>query len=157
MLSEGDAAPDFILPGTDGEEVREYMLADYTREGPVVLAFYLFDFHPHCTEQLCSMQDLGWFDVRPGTNVLAVSTDSAFAHQAFATEYDLPFVLLSDDDGAVCERYGVLSEGLAGHRVVARRSVFVVDTETTGRDAWGADEPDDQPDWDAVEAALDGL
>lgn len=37
----GDPAPDFTLRRTFTESVR---LADALREGPVVLAFYVFDF-----------------------------------------------------------------------------------------------------------------
>lgn len=157
MLTAGDAAPDFILPGTDGEDVREYMLAEYTRTGPVVLAFYVFDFHPACTEELCTMQNLGWFDVREDTTVLAVSRDSAFSHRAFANEYDIEFPLLSDSDGAVSERYGVRYDELAGHRDVSKRSVFVIDADTKVRYAWVADEPQSQPDWDEIGAVLDEL
>lgn len=157
MLSAGDAAPDFILPGTDGEDVREYMLAEYTRDGPVVLAFYLFDFHPACTEELCSMQNFGWFDVREGTTVLGVSRDSAFSHRAFAREYDIDFPLLSDSDGAVSERYGVRYDELAGHRDVSKRAVFVVDGDTKIRYAWAADDPSELPDWDAIRGVLDDL
>ncbi|WP_436909608.1 redoxin domain-containing protein [Halosimplex marinum] len=157
MLTAGDAAPDFILPGTDGEEVREYMLAEHTREGPVVLAFYLFDFNPDCTDQLCSIGNFGWFDVREDVTVLGVSRDSAFSHRAFAREHAIPFPLLSDSDGAVAERYGVRLDEVAGHRDVCNRAVFVVDTDTTVRYAWAADDPEGQPHWEEVRAALDDL
>jgi len=157
MLTDGDAAPDFILPGTDGDDVREFMLADHTRDGPVVLAFYLFDFHPACTEELCTLQNLGWFDVESDTTVFAVSRDSAFSHQAFAREYDIPFPLLSDSDGAVSERYGIRYDELAGHRSVSKRAVFVIDTDTSVRYSWVADDPFEQPNWDEVRVALESL
>ncbi|QPV63953.1 redoxin domain-containing protein [Halosimplex litoreum] len=157
MLTAGDAAPDFILPGTDGEVVREYMLAEHTREGPVVLAFYLFDFHPACTDELCGIQNLGWFDVREDVTVLGISRDSAFSHRAFAREYDIPFPLLTDSDGGVSERYGVRIDELAGHRDVSNRAVFVVDADTRVRYAWAAEDPSTQPRWDEVRTALDEL
>ncbi|WP_459192559.1 redoxin domain-containing protein [Halosimplex sp. J119] len=157
MLTDGTAAPDFILPGTDGEIVREYMLAEHTRDGPVVLAFYQFDFDPACVDQLRGLRDAEWVDAREGLTVLAVSRDSAFSHRALAREYDLSFPLLSDSDGAVSERYGVRHNELAGHRDVSRRSVFVIDGDTKVRYAWAADEPSEQPDWDAIQAALSAL
>lgn len=40
-LAVGDLAPDFTLPSSTGERVT---LSDALRRGPVVLAFYLFDF-----------------------------------------------------------------------------------------------------------------
>ncbi|WP_415380875.1 redoxin domain-containing protein [Halosimplex sp. TS25] len=157
MLSDGDAAPDFILPGTDGEAIREYMLAEHTRDGPVVLAFYLFDFNPACTDQLRALRDAAWLDGRDDVTVLGVSRDSAFSHRALAREHDLPFPLISDSDGAVSERYGVRLDELAGHRDVSNRAVFVIDAATKVRYAWAADDPSEQPDWDEVRAALDGL
>jgi len=157
MIVEGDAAPDFVLPGADGDEVREYMLADFTRDGPVVLAFYLFDFHPACTEEICTLQDLGWFTVHPDATVLAVGTDSAFSHQAFAREHGIEFPLLSDSDGAISERYGVLYDEFQGHRAVSKRAVFVLDTGMKVRYRWVADDPRELPDWDEIQTVLDGL
>lgn len=40
-LQLGDRAPDFALPSSLGQPVA---LADYLARGPVVLAWYLFDF-----------------------------------------------------------------------------------------------------------------
>ena len=40
-LAVGDRAPDFTLPSSLGRPVA---LAEYLRQGPVVLAWYLFDF-----------------------------------------------------------------------------------------------------------------
>jgi len=157
MIVEGDAAPDFVLPGTDGDEVREYMVADAARDGPVVLAFYLFDFHPTCTEEICTLQDLGWFTVHPDASVLAVGTDSAFSHQAFAREHGVEFPLLSDSDGAVSERYGVCYDEFQGHRAVPQRAVFVLDEGMRVRYRWVADDPRELPDWDAVQTVLENL
>jgi peroxiredoxin len=156
MLTEGDTAPDFILPGTDGSEVRQYALFDLLERGPVVVSFYLFDFHPSCTDELCSIRDLEWFAFADATAV-AVSTDSAFSHRAFAREHGIDFPLLSDDTGTVADTYGVLSAGVADHGLVARRSVFVIDTDWTVRYAWVADAPDELPDWQPVKTALDEL
>ena len=42
--------------------------------------------------------------------VLGISKDSVSAQAKFKAGYDLPFPLLSDPDGKVCEAYGVISE-----------------------------------------------
>lgn len=157
VVSEGAVAPTFTLPGTDGGDVGEHSLTDYLAAGPVVLAFYLYDFHPACTEQLCSLRDLGWIDLHPNARTLAVSTDSAFSHRAFADEHGLGFPLLSDSDGRVAESYGVLLDEHADHRRVSNRSVFVLDADGTVRYAWVADHPKTQPDWHNVRGVLDGL
>jgi len=157
MVTEGDAAPDFVLPGSDGDDVREYMLADFTREGPVVLASYLFDFHPACTEELCTLQNLGWFTVHPDATALALGTDSAFSHQAFAREHGIEFPLLSDSDGAVSERYDIRYDEFEGHRNVAKRSVFVIDADAIVRYRWVADDPRSLPNWEEIQTVLDEL
>lgn len=155
MLSDGTAAPDFILPGSDGSEVREYMLADATREGPVVLVFYPFDFYPPAADLLGELRDR--LDQWPaGVSAMGVSRDSAFSHHAFAREAEIPFPLLSDSDGHVSETYGVLAERLEAHGPVPRPAAFVVDARTKIRYAWAGDDPDERPDWDAIGAALDG-
>jgi len=157
MLSEGDTAPDFVLPGTDGEDVRLYALTDLLQRGPVVVAFYLFDFHPACTEQVCAIRDLDWFEFMPDATAVAISTDSAYSHRAFAREHDFGFPLLSDDTGTVADAYGVLSEDVADHGLVPRRSVFVVDTDWTVRHAWASENPETVPDFDPVKTTLESL
>jgi peroxiredoxin len=51
----------------------------------------------------------------------------------------------------------VFYEEFNGHKRIAKRSVFVVDTDGTIRYAWSADDPTVQPDCSAVEEALEGL
>lgn len=157
MLTEGDTAPDFVLPGSDGADVRLYALADLLDRGPVVVSFYRFDFHPSCTEQVCAVRDLNWFEFMPDATAVAVSTDSAFSHRAFARETDIDFPLLSDDTGSVSEAYGVLTDGIENHGVVADRATFVVDTDWTVRHAWAADGPDAMPELAPVKETLESL
>ena len=157
MLTTGDTAPAFVLPGTTGGEVESYALGDRVETGPVVVAFYVFDFHPACTEEVCSIRDLGWFELFPGASVLAISTDSAYSHSAFARQYDIDFPLLSDSDGSVSDAFGVRREGVKDHALVANRSVFVVDEDRTVRYAWAAEDPREQPDWNTVKTALEAL
>jgi hypothetical protein len=47
----------------DATEMSEYSLADALQRGPVIVDFYLFDFYPECTEHMCSLHDLLWFDL----------------------------------------------------------------------------------------------
>lgn len=150
----GDPAPEFTLPGTAGEGVTEFGLTDQLADGPVVLAFYAFDFHPSCTEEMCDLRDLEWFGLDERVTAFGVSTDRAFSHGAFAAEYGLDFPLLSDSDGAVSEAYGVLYDEVNGHRRVSKRAVFVVDTDRVIRYRWVADSLPQQPDWLAVQSAL---
>jgi peroxiredoxin len=161
MLPEGTAAPAFTLPGTamdrDATEMSTYSLTDALERGPVIINFYLFDFHPECTEHMCSLHDLLWFDLDGQVTVFGISTDRSFSHRAFADTEELAFALLSDSDGSVAESYDVFYEEFNGHKRIAKRSVFVVDTEGTIRYAWSTDDPTVQPDLSAVKDALEGL
>lgn len=154
QLEIGDTAPDFALPGTGQEEVKSYRLSDHLEDGPVVLAFYAFDFHPSCTKEMCDIRNLAWFDLSEGITVFGISTDRVFSHGAFAEEYRLDFPLLSDSDGSVSEEYGVLYEEINGHRRVSKRAVFVVDESRVVRYRWVGEELTTQPDWLDVKTAL---
>lgn len=163
MLTDGATAPAFSLPGTHAtadsprDSPAVYSLEDGLVDGPLLLNFYLFDFHPACTEHVCDLHDLGWFDLEPGVSVYGISTDRTFSHEAFATGEGLGFPLLSDSDGSVAEAYGVLYDEFQGHKRIAKRSVFLVDTDRRVRYAWGTDDPGAQPDWDEVHEAVHAL
>ncbi|GAB6879366.1 peroxiredoxin [Halorubrum gandharaense] len=147
MVHVGDTAPDFELPGTGGRgsAIPTHRLGDALGEGPVVLAFYAFDFHPGCTEQLCSVRDLSWFDIDPDVTVFGISTDRVFAHRAFADRHDIEFSLLSDSDGSVSEAYGVLREELLGHKRISKRALFLLDADGTVRYRWVGEDPEETP------------
>jgi peroxiredoxin Q/BCP len=104
FLEVGDRAPDFTLPRSNGELVR---LSDYRGRSEVVLFFYPKDHSPACTAEACSFRDNYEVFRERQTEVIGISADSALSHQQFAARFRLPFVLLSDSDGSVRERYGV--------------------------------------------------
>jgi peroxiredoxin len=159
MLSPGSDAPEFTLPGTvpDNPEPSEYSLSTALSDGPVVLNFYLFDFHPACTEHMCDLHDLAWFDLDENITVFGISTDRTFSHRAFAESEDLEVQLLSDSDGTVSESYDALYEEFKGHKRIAKRSVYVVDTDGTVAYGWQTEDPQAQPDWNETQSVLDRL
>lgn len=159
MRSVGDHAPGFTLPGVrgddEGSQVHPHSLTDALETGPVLLNFYLFDFHPHCTENVCDLQNLAWFDIGGEVSVFAISTDRAFSHRAFATEEGLSVTLLSDSDGSVAKKYDVLYDEYGGHKRIARRSVFLIGENQEIEYAWETEDPAVQPDWTAVKDAIE--
>lgn len=159
MLPTGTDAPDFALPGTDPdhEEPTEYSLSTALDDGPVVVSFYLFDFHPACTEHMCDLHDLAWFDIDEDITVFGISTDRTFSHQAFAESQGLDVTLLSDSDGTVAEAYDALYDEFQEHKRIAKRSAYVVDTDGTVAYAWQTETPQEQPDWHGVKDTVDGL
>jgi peroxiredoxin Q/BCP len=100
----GDPAPDFTLTSATGEPVT---LSDFRGRSNVVLYFYPKDYTPACTLEACAFRDSYEAFREAGAEVIGVSTDSAASHRRFAGRFGLPFLLLSDHDGAVRSLYGV--------------------------------------------------
>jgi peroxiredoxin Q/BCP len=118
----GDRAPDFTLPRSDGTPFR---LSDAVRKRVVVLYFYPKDETPGCTAEACAFRDQYDVFAAAGAEVVGVSGDSADSHRRFAEHHGLPFVLLTDADGAVRRNYGVgKALGLLDGRIT-----YVIDTQ----------------------------
>ena len=103
-VSVGDVAPDFTLPDQLGAPVR---LGDLVGRKTVVLYFYPKDDTPGCTIEARAFRDSYEEFSAQGAQVVGVSSDSVRSHRRFAQRHDLPFLLLSDADGAVRRLYGV--------------------------------------------------
>jgi peroxiredoxin Q/BCP len=125
----GDLAPDFELPDENGQK---HKLSDY-RGRRVVLYFYPADDTAGCTKQACAFRDAYPTIEEKNGVVIGISPDDAASHRKFKTKYNLPFVLLSDVEHKVMDRYGVFGEkttyGIKSIGVI--RSHFVIDE--TGR------------------------
>lgn len=125
MLSAGESAPDFELPNQDGELVR---LSD-CRGHPVVLYFYPKAGTDGCTTEACSFRD-NWdrFEAA-GVQVVGVSTDPVDELAEFKREQDLPFPLLSDEEGNVARTYETFgTPEIDGEQYeIALRNTYVID------------------------------
>ncbi len=103
-IQVGDTAPDFTLPTQSGAPVS---LKDFIGKTAIVLYFYPKDNTPGCTTEACAFRDSYEVFKEAGAEVIGISSDSAESHQQFASRHRLPFILLSDANGAVRKRYGV--------------------------------------------------
>ncbi len=132
-LHVGDPAPDFELPSDGGQTVK---LSDL-RGKRVVLYFYPKDDTPGCTTQACGFRDAYPQIEEQNAVVLGISPDGVKSHQKFKTKYNLPFMLLADEDHAVAEAYGVWGKKtMAGREYMGIiRSHFVVDANGKLADA----------------------
>lgn len=110
-------------------------LASFKGHSNIVLYFYPKDGTPGCTAQAIEFSDREEQFAAQETIVLGVSCDDCLTHADFRDENGLSIRLLSDDDGAVCQAYGVLREcGGAGARRI-QRSTFVIDKQGVVRHA----------------------
>lgn len=119
MIKLNDKAPDFELPGDDGENFR---LSRHLGQR-LLLVFYPGDNTPVCTAQLCDYRDGIEAFTGLGVTVVGISPDDIDSHRKFKAKHRLPFVLLSDSDYAVAKAYGC--KGALG----MKRAVFLVDEE----------------------------
>lgn len=134
MVEKGSVAPDFTLPSDAGDPVRLSAL----RGRKVVLYFYPKDDTSGCTAQACELRDaLPRFDGAAAA-VLGVSPDSVASHRKFREKYGLNFPLLSDEDHAVAEAYGVwVEKSMYGRRYMGiERSTFLIAEDGTVLEVW---------------------
>ncbi|MEM8530926.1 MAG: thioredoxin-dependent thiol peroxidase [Chloroflexota bacterium] len=126
-LQLGGMAPDFELPADNGEMVK---LSDF-RGKRVILYFYPKDDTSGCTTQACGFRDNYPQIEEKNAIVLGISPDGVASHQKFKTKYDLPFILLADEEHQVAEAYGVWGEkkmyGKSYMGII--RSHFLIDEE----------------------------
>lgn len=133
-LKIGDTAPAFSLPANNGETVA---LDDF--EGRhVVLYFYPKDDTPGCTKEACGFNDLLADFEKLDTAVIGVSKDPVKKHDKFAEKYGLKFPLISDEDGTLCEDYGVwVEKSMYGRKYMGiERATFLIDENGKIRHIW---------------------
>ena len=145
LLTVGADVPDVAAPAQDGKVVHLRAL----KGKPVIVYFYPKDDTPGCTIEAKGIRDQ-YAELNGRAVVLGVSEDSLDSHKAFATKYDLPFLLLDDTNHALTTAFGVPLS--MGH---AKRVTFVIDAAGKVRKVF----PDVNPSGHATELleALKGL
>lgn len=104
MPKIGNKAPAFTLKSQEGESVK---LSSFAGEKNVVVYFYPKAMTPGCTTQACGIRDAQAEFEALDTVVLAISPDPFERLKKFEDKHQLNFILLSDEDHAVAEKYGV--------------------------------------------------
>jgi peroxiredoxin Q/BCP len=125
LLHSGDNAPPFSAPNEKGEVVS---LKSFLGQ-KLVLYFYPKDDTPGCTQESCDFRDSFSRLKKQGVCVVGVSRDSVKSHLKFKEKYGFLFSLLSDEDGKICEAYGVWKEkNLYGRKYMGiERTTFLID------------------------------
>ena len=126
-LKVGDPAPDFALVNQDGELVK---LSDFAGK-KLLVYFYPKANTPGCTKQSCAVRDALPDLSSLGVAAVGISPDAPDKQKKFDEKYDLGFPLLSDQDHAVAEAWGVWGEkkSFGKVRMGIIRSSFLVDEE----------------------------
>jgi thioredoxin-dependent peroxiredoxin len=105
-LSEGQKAPDFKLPWTEGGDLDLAAL----RGRKAVLFFYPKDDTSGCTREALDFDALLAKFEAAGTRVVGISVDDMNSHARFREKHGLSLPLASDPDKRAVEAYGVWAE-----------------------------------------------
>ena len=122
-LELGDKAPNFIL---DDQNSQSHQLSDYKGKW-VILYFYPKDDTPGCTTQACDFRDAVKRIIASKSVVFGVSLDSVESHKRFSDKNNLPFSLLSDEEGIVAKSYDSLNSFIGFKS--AKRNTFIINPE----------------------------
>ena len=99
----------------------------------VVLYFYPRDDTPGCTTEACELRDAHNKIAHKNAVVLGVSPDSAGSHEKFSAKFNLPFMLVPDEDHPICKAYGVWKEkSMYGSKYMGvERTTFIIGPDGT--------------------------
>jgi thioredoxin-dependent peroxiredoxin len=104
-LAPGDQAPDFSLPGSDGQT---YRLRDLAGQ-PVVIAWFPKAFTGGCTAECKSLAASSSSLRALNARHFAASVDAPDANAKFAQSLGIDYPILSDVTKDVARAYGVLA------------------------------------------------
>ena len=104
MPKLGNLAPAFTLKDQNGDYIS---LKDFRGEKHVVLYFYPKAMTPGCTVQACGLRDSLQSLEQSEAVALGVSPDPVARLKKFEEKEGLNFILLSDEDHALADKYGV--------------------------------------------------
>ena len=116
--------------GIDGEGRLVNAAAAYAHT-PLIIYFYPKDNTPGCTAEACSLRD-GYARLRQmGYEIIGISRDTPESHKRFAAKHSLPFTLLTDVTGEVCNDFGVWQlKKMAGREYMGiKRTTFITDSD----------------------------
>jgi peroxiredoxin len=149
-LEPGTEAPEFELKTTPDQSVS---LRDF-RGRALIMAFYPADWSPICTDQMALYNEVLPEYRRLGAELVGISIDHAWCHNAFAANRNLHFPLLADfhPKGEVARQYGVYDDTIG----MSERALFVIDSD--GIVYWSYVSPIGvNPGAEGILAALDSM
>ena len=150
ILAAGTVAPAFSLHVTPDQKLSLSEL----RGKPVILAFYPADWSPVCGDQMALYNEILPEFQKHGAELIGVSVDGVWCHEAFGKDRHLHFPLAADFEpkGQIAMSYGAYraEEG------VCERALYVIDRN--GVIAWSYRSPIAiNPGADGILEALENL
>lgn len=146
MIAIGTDAPDFDLPSSEltpeGRPGKKVRLSDFRGKKHVLLAFYPLDFSPTCSKEIGCFKDDTVKIEGHGAQILGISVDSVWCHQAFAKQMAIGYPLLADfhPKGDVASKYDLYN----ADKGITKRATVIVDKN--GKVAWAQEHSEQRDD-----------
>ena len=128
VLKVGSTAPAFSLLDQNGDKVS---LKDFKGTKNVILYFYPKAMTPGCTTQACGLRDSKKELSKLDAIAIGVSPDPVARLKKFEDKEGLNFILVSDEDHGITEKYGVwgLKKFMGREFMGVIRSTFIINKE----------------------------
>ena len=153
-IAVGTKAPDFTLKSKSAAGLADIKLSANFGQKNTVLLFFPLAFTGVCTTEMCDVTaGLKQFE-QLNAAVIAVSMDSPFAQEAWATKEKIGITLASDLNKEVIKNYDVVFPMLAGVGDTAARAAFVIDKSGVVQYAEQTPTPKDLPNFNAIKEVL---
>ena len=153
-IAVGTKAPDFTLKSKNAAGIVDVKLSNNFGKKNTVILFFPLAFTGVCTTEMCDVT--AGLSAYAGLNadVIAISVDSPFALEAWATKEKITLTLASDLNKATTKAYDVVFPMLAGVGDTSARAAFVVDKAGVIQYAEQTATPKDLPNFGAVKEVL---
>jgi peroxiredoxin Q/BCP len=147
QLAVGAKAPAFTLADQTDTKIKLSGFAGTK----VLVYFYPKADTPGCTKQSCSLRDANADLTAKGVQVIGVSVDKPEAQKKFKDKFSLPYPLVSDPEGKVCEAFKVSRMPAIG---LATRQAFII---KDGKVVWHDPKASTTTQADEIKAVLKEL
>ena len=153
-ISVGTKAPDFTLKSKTATGLVDVKLSENFGSKNTVLLFFPLAFTSVCTQEMCDIT--AGLNAYSGMNadVIAISVDSPFAQEAWATKEKIGIKIASDLNKETTKAYGVLFPMLAGVGDTSARAAFVIDKSGVIQYSEQTPTPKDLPNFNAIKDTL---
>ena len=123
-IKEGVLAPDFTFKDSDKKDRK---LSDFLGQR-IVIYFYPNDFTPGCTTQAYEFSTHFNNYFENNITIIGISPNDETTHQKFKEKIKIPFLLVSDSNNQISQKYGVytLKKFMDKEYMGVNRSTFLI-------------------------------
>jgi peroxiredoxin len=136
MVTKGDTAPAFTLPGVQGTAPRTYRVGVATDE-PLALLVFAPSRTMDAERNYCPLRDITWFQFIEDLEVYVITRGEDLPAKTADYCRSVGVPLLTDVESRVAEAYGVDYGGSRREATDVTGGLFLVDDAGAVRERWG--------------------